>query len=77
MSLLEVGARYSTLASRDPDFPDALFVKAQILSDGFEDSAAARQYFTKVMEVVPNEDETLHRWGLAYCDELTRMEKRQ
>lgn len=32
-----------------PDFPDALFWKAQVLLEGFENPLAARRYFKKVM----------------------------
>lgn len=55
---------------KDPDFPDALLLKGQILWEGFEDSAAAQGYFKRVMKVVPNKNETLHRWASNYYKEL-------
>lgn len=65
------------ILDQDPDFSDALFLKAQILWDGFGNSAAAQGYIKKVMKVAPNKDETLHRWASAYYDELTGMDKGQ
>jgi transposase-like protein len=52
-------------------------IKAQILWDGFQNSAAARRYLKKVMKVVSNKDETLHRWASTYYDELTGKERRR
>lgn len=59
---------------KDPNFPDALFLKAQILWKGFGNASVAKEYLKKVMQVVPK-DETLHRWASSYYDEVTGMEK--
>ena len=60
----------NAVLKQDPDFPDAIFLKAQIMWDGFQNSAAAQRYLRKVMEVVPNKDETLHRWASNYYDRM-------
>ena len=65
----------NVVLKRDPNFPEALYLKAKILLDGFGNNAAAQRYLKKVMQVVPN-DETLHRWASNYYDELTVVEKR-
>jgi len=59
---------------KDPNFPDALFLKAQILWKGFGNAGVAKEYLKKVMQVV-SKDETLHRWASSYYDEVTGMEK--
>ena len=59
---------------KDPNFPDALFLKAQILWKGFGNAGVAKECLKKVMQLVPK-DETLHRWTSSYYDEVTGMEK--
>jgi len=59
---------------KDPNFPDALFLKAQILWKGFGNAGVAKECLKKVMQLVPK-DETLHRWASSYYDEVTGMEK--
>jgi hypothetical protein len=60
------------ILAQDPDFPDALFLKAQILFEGFEDVEGAKKCLTKVMEVVKNKRETIYRWASSFHDELTK-----
>lgn len=60
---------------KDPNFPDALFLKAQILWKGFGNKVVAKECLKKVMQLVPN-DKTLHRWASSYYDEMTGMKKR-
>ena len=59
---------------KDPNFPDALFLKAQILWKGLGNKGVAKKYLKKVMQLVPKE-KTLHRWASSYYDEITGMEK--
>lgn len=61
---------------KDPDFPDALFLKAEILWKSFRRGAAAKGCLRKVMQLVPK-DETLHRWASSYYDEVIETEKRE
>jgi hypothetical protein len=53
----------------DPDFPDALFLKAQILREGFDNLDAAKGYLTKIMGLAGPE-ETIHRWARNYYREV-------
>jgi len=65
------------LLHKDPDFPDALFLKAHILWEGFGNSEASKGILKRVKQLVP-EDETLHRWASIYYDEVDkRMKDRQ
>jgi len=53
----------------DPDFPDALFLKAQILKEGFDNLDAAKGYLTKIMEI-SDPEESIHRWARSYYREV-------
>lgn len=59
----------------DPDFSEALLLKAQILWKGFENLAAAKGYLKRIIEKKKDKDETIHRWASNLYDELTEMEK--
>lgn len=54
---------------KDPDFPDALYLKARILWEGFEKRQEASECLLNVMRLVPQED-TLHRWASSFLKEL-------
>ena len=49
----------------EPDFPEALFLKAQILCEGFGNAAGAERHLEKVVQLV-DEKEPLHQWVLSY-----------
>jgi tetratricopeptide (TPR) repeat protein len=57
---------------KDPDFVEALLLKAQILWEGFEDAKAARGCLLKILAVEPDEKAVFHRWALNMYKELTR-----
>lgn len=59
---------------KDPDFPDALYLKARILWEGFGNRKEAQGCLKKVTEAVPK-DETLHRWALNYYNEITKIRR--
>ena len=56
--------------SQDPNFPDALFLKAQILWEGFKDSTGTKSCLDQVMKAVQDEDEPLHRWDCHLLSEI-------
>ena len=60
--------------AKDPEFADALFLKARILWEGFGNKGEALGCLKTVMQVVP-EHETLHRWALSYRKEITGIQK--
>ena len=52
------------------DFPDALFLKAQILWEGFKDPGKARMCLRKVLNAVPDKDQPLNRWASSLYAEI-------
>jgi len=59
--------------ARDPDFPEALFLKAQILWEGFEDRCAAKECLLKIIKVEPDKEAVFHRWALNFYRDLSDM----
>ena len=59
-----------------PDFPDALFLKAQILWEGFQDSPAAKGCIREVMQLLPTKDEPLYRWATHLLADINRGDER-
>jgi tetratricopeptide (TPR) repeat protein len=52
------------ILAKDPEFPEALFLKAQILWQGFEDREAAKQCLLKIIKLEPDKETVFHRWAL-------------
>ena len=50
--------------AQDPEFSEALFLKAQILWEGFEDARAAKECLLKIIRVEPDTRAVFHRWAL-------------
>ena len=61
---------------KDPLFPEALFLKAQILWEGFENSVEAKRSLRDVMRIVQR-DEPLHRWASNLFDRIIESEKKE
>ena len=59
------------LLAKEPEFPEALFLKAQILWEGFGNQAA-EGYLNKVLGLV-KVGEPLHRWALSYHEQVRRL----
>jgi len=57
------------LLSRDPHFPEALFVKSQILIDGFKDITGAKRCLKKLMKKVSSA-ENIYQWASSYLEEI-------
>ena len=58
-------SQVNDVLAREPDFPEALFLKAQILCEGFGNAAGAERHLEKVVQLV-DEKEPLHQWVLSY-----------
>jgi tetratricopeptide (TPR) repeat protein len=56
--------------AKDPDFVEALLLKARILWEGFEDANAARECLLKILAVAPDEKVVFHRWALNFYEKL-------
>ncbi len=61
---------------KDPEFPDALYLKAKILWEGYENFQESKDCLRKIMQTVPRE-ETIHHWAIGFFDEIVRTEKRR
>jgi len=59
--------------AKDPDFPEALFLKAQILWEGFDDREAAKKSLMKIIKVAPDEKSVFRRWALNFYRELSEV----
>jgi len=59
------------ILQKDPDFYEAMFVKAQILDQGFQKPLTAKKYAQKVMNNTPK-GQTLHNWASSFYDELSQ-----
>lgn len=54
----------------DPNFPDALFLKAQIVWEGFRNHKAAKSNIKTIMNLVKDEKETIYQWALSLSKEI-------
>lgn len=61
------------ILEKDPSFYEAMFVKAQILHEGFSNTIGALKYLKTVMAHTP-EDESLYSWA-ASLDKTIKEEK--
>lgn len=57
--------------AKDPDCPEALFLKAKILWEGFEDRGEAKSCLLKVIKLEADKDAPFHRWALDFYRELS------
>jgi hypothetical protein len=57
---------------KDPGFTEALFLKAQILWQGFEDHEAAKQCLLKIIMTEPDKKAVFHRWALNLYGEIQK-----
>ncbi len=63
------------ILARDPDFPEALFLKAQILWEGCQDRAAAKACLMRVIKAEPDKNAVFHRWALSLHREINTTNK--
>lgn len=64
----------SEVLEKDPEFPDALLLKAQILWEGFENRALALENLDKAMALV-KDDDPIYRWALNYYHEIIKDDR--
>jgi tetratricopeptide (TPR) repeat protein len=60
--------------AKSPSFPEALFLKAQILWEKQGDSRAAEVYLRKVLQIAPR-GEALYRLAARYQDEINGLRR--
>lgn len=54
----------------DPDFPEALFLKAQIVWEGFGNSASAISNLEKIRTTVAERQSSIYRWSGTLLEEI-------
>ena len=64
----------NNILKKDPEFSEALFIKAQILFEGFDNLAASKANLKKILEIKKDKDEPIYRWASNLNDELTEIE---
>jgi len=64
----------NNILNKDPEFSEALLIKAQILWEGFKNSAAAKGNLKKIIEIKKDKDEPFYRWASNLYDGLTEFE---
>ena len=57
--------------AKAPDSPEALFLKAQILWEGFGDREGAKNSLIRILKVAPDEKSVFRRWALKFYRELS------
>ena len=60
------------ILAKDPEFSEALFLKAQLLWQGFEDREAAKQCLLKIIRAEPDKRAVFHRWALNLYGEIQK-----
>ncbi|MDA8137955.1 MAG: tetratricopeptide repeat protein [Desulfobacteraceae bacterium] len=59
------------ILAKDPCFAEALFLKAQILVEGYGDTIQARRHLKLVLDAT-KDDDAVHRWALTLQEQLAR-----
>ena len=57
-----------------PNYIEALFLKAQILWEGYRDSTGAKHCLLHVIKVEPDKESPFHRWSLVLYKEIADWE---
>ena len=57
--------------AKDPEFVEGLFLKAQILQEGFGDGKAAGKCLQTILAVEPDDTAVFHRWARHLYQELS------
>ena len=60
-----------SVLAREPNFPEALLLKAQIIWEGFQGAVGAKQCLVEILKVEPNTKSPFHRWALSLHKEIT------
>jgi hypothetical protein len=60
------------ILQQTPDNTEALFLKAQILWEGFQAQEAAKGCLQTIMRLQPDAEATIHRWAASLVEEIDR-----
>ena len=59
-----------------PDLPEALYLKAQIIVEGYHKLDEDRLLLEKILTVLPERGETYHRWAQTMLDDINTEKDR-
>lgn len=60
----------------DSEYPEALFLKAQIVWEAFGNKASAVSNLKKIHKIVDDETTTVYRWAKSLIDEISAQNKK-
>jgi hypothetical protein len=60
-----------------PNYTEALFLKAQILWEGYQEAAAAKQCLLQIMKVEPDKEAPFHRWSVSLYREIASSDQKR
>jgi len=58
------------ILNKAPDLPEALYLYAQILWEGYQDAESSKKYLRKILVILPDKNETYHRWALSLINDI-------
>ena len=61
----------------DPEYPEVLFLKAQIVWEGFGNNVAAVSNLEKIQMIVGEKQSTIYRWSDSLIEEIKKSCNRQ
>jgi hypothetical protein len=67
----------NTVLAAAPNYIEALFLKAQILWEGYRDSIGAKHCLLRIIKVEPDKEAPFHRWSLELYKEIAGWERNQ
>ena len=67
--------KLDTVVARDPDDPEALFLRAQILWEGYGDRQGAKQSLIRLFAAQPDRNACTRRWGKVLYRQMVQQEK--
>jgi len=66
----------NNILRQDPEFPEALLLKAQILWQGLDSADNAKACLEKIMKVEKDQNDTIYRWASNLNNEISVMRNR-
>ena len=69
-------AKIDKLLEENPEFTDALYLKAEILLEGYSNQKGARKCLREVLRLT-DQDEVVHQWAFTKLIELSHQELKE
>lgn len=67
--------KVNAVLQTDPHYPEALFLKAQIVLEGFENEASAVSNLSRILEIVDDDTSTMYRWAESLLEEIKQKKQ--